>query len=368
MEVGFFYHPQIEKYDFGEGHPFRGRRFQIFLNFFKERFPDFKNYFQHILGSPASDQLLCLVHTQDYIDVVKSASSGIEVPYLFHYLSSDNINPLTGRFPQGIDEAARAIVGSSAEALEMVARGSLKKAIVIGGGLHHAQPDFGEGFCIYNDIAIGVENLKRKYKLERILVLDTDAHAGNGVAQFFYNDPCVLFIDLHQDPTTIYPGTGFIHQIGEGKGKGFTINLPLPVGASNKSYQYLFEEIIFPLAREFSPQLMIRYGGSDPHYLDNLTNLGLTLEGFKMIGSYTREIAEEVCQARSVDLVTSGYNEELLPFCWAALIASVLNQEVDLGDFKERNLPGSDFKLDETKEMAHSLKKLLKDYWRCMGK
>ena len=93
--------------------------------------------------------------------------------------------------------------------------------------MHHARRSYGAGFCIYNDVALCARNLIQKYNLERILILDTDAHAGDGTCEIFYEDPRVLFMDLHQDPHTLYPGTGFAHEIGADNGKGYTANVPM---------------------------------------------------------------------------------------------------------------------------------------------
>ncbi len=109
-------------------------------------------------------------------------------------------------------------MGQAKMAGDLVQRGEFKKAISLGGGLHHAQRNYGEGFCVYNDVAFCGLYLMKTYELERILILDTDAHAGNGTSDYFYEDPRVLFIDLHQDPRTLYPGTGFAHEIGSGRG------------------------------------------------------------------------------------------------------------------------------------------------------
>lgn len=367
MKIAILYHNQLKNYDLGEGHPFRGDRFEIFLNFFKKRFKKFEDRFNLIQPSLATDKDLELVHEKDYIQFVKESSEGRWHSHIFRYVSKDNIDPSTGNIPQGIDKATRIIVDSSILGAELVIKEKFKKAIGIGGGLHHAKPNFGEGFCFYNDVAISVRYLQKKYKLKRILILDTDAHAGNGTEEIFYSDPEVLFIDLHQDPRTIYPGTGFITEIGDKKGKGFTVNLPLLPGSGYESYHYIFEEVIIPLAREFQPELIIRYGGSDPHYLDELTNLGLNLKGFKMIGKMFNLMAEELCEGKSIEFLVSGYNLKVLPFAWSALISGSLGLDVELSDFQEDPLL-KDYNFLETKNMVSELKNLLKRYWRCMEK
>ena len=367
MNTALLYHKELERYSFGEGHPFGGDRFREFFNFFESRFTPFKDKFKIIEPEPAIDKNLELVHSKDYIKAIQSASEGIVLSNILQYVSGDNLNPLTGYIPQGVDKGARIIVGISLKASELVAGEEFNKAIGIGGGMHHAKPNYGEGFCFYNDIAILAKNLLGKYNLQRILILDTDAHAGNGTMEIFYDNPEVLFIDIHQHPHTLYPGTGFIHEIGSGKGEGFTVNLPVLPGTGNKAYEYIFQEVIFPLAKEFTPQVIIRYGGSDPHYLDELTNLGLTLEGFKMIGKQVSQITEELTFGKCIDLLLSGYNLAILPFAWSGLIAGLLDLDIDLSGAKETSPPKVDSKLKDTKDMLSQLKKHLKKYWRCMS-
>ena len=366
MKTAFLYCEDLKKYSFGQTHPFQGKRFSLFWEFFNKNFSSFRDKFEIINPEPVDDSLLELVHAQEYIEVVRSASQGLYIPQILNYVSMDNLDPLTFQLPQGIEEAARLIVGATVLGAELVAEDKFEKAIALGGGLHHAKPDFGEGFCIYNDVAVAVKYLKKNFNLKKILVLDTDAHAGNGTKEIFYRDNEVLFIDIHQDPQTIYPGSGFIWEIGENKGEGFTVNIPLPQKSSNLAYKIVFEKIIIPLAEEFKPQIIIRYGGSDPHYLDGLTDLGLTLEGFKMIGGYVRKIAERVCQGKVVDFITSGYNLKVLPFAWVSLICGLLDLDIDL-NLEEKGTPSPETGLKETEAIIEELKNLLKKFWKCFS-
>jgi len=240
--------------------------------------------------------------------------------------------------PEGIEEAARIAVGTSVLAASLVLKGKFKKAISLGGGLHHAKKEKGEGFCVYNDIAVCGKKLLEE-GAKKIVILDTDAHAGNGTAEAFYEDERALFIDLHQDPRTVYPGTGFLNDIGKGKGEGFTVNVPLPLGSSDEAYRYVFEDVIFPMVNEFKPEIIIRNGGSDPYFNDGLTGLGLTLEGFKMIGENVRTLSEEVCNGKEVDLIASGYNKEILPLAWTALVSGLINLDIRIKDPQENLAP-----------------------------
>jgi acetoin utilization protein AcuC len=305
----------------------------------------------------ASDGELMLVHDRSYIDALLAASNGA-------WLRSDTFMSPDTPLQPGMERAARFIVGASMTAAELACKSEVRHAVGVGGGLHHARSDYAAGFCIYNDVAISALNLLENHGLERILILDTDAHAGDGTCHILYQEPRVLFIDLHQDPRTLYPGTGFAHEIGEGKGKGFTVNIPLPPGASDQAFEYALDHVFAPLAEEFRPQIIIRNGGSDPHFADELTDLGLTLEGFTMIGRKVKEVAERVCEGRRVDLLGSGYNQTILPLAWLALVAG--GADLDLA-FKEPFIFNSrkESGLADTRQVVAEVKRNLKGYWKC---
>ena len=264
------------------------------------------------------------------------------------------------------------VIGQAKAACDLIQAGETRKAISIGGGMHHAKPNYGEGFCIYNDVAFSARYLQHKYKLDRILILDTDAHAGNGTAGYFYEDAAVLLIDLHQDPRTLYPGTGFADQIGSGDGEGFTINVPLPVYSGYESYKRVFEEIVQPIAEEFKPQIIIRNGGSDPHISDGLTSLGLQVKGFRMIGEKVREMAR-LCDGKEIDLIGSGYNREVLPYAWLALVCGVFGidnpveqpESIDKLETIPSWLGVDRFSIDVQAIIA-DVQNHLKKYWQCL--
>lgn len=352
---------EINEYDFGPGHPFHGRRGEDFLRFFKKKV---KIDFPILKAERVSDEDLLLICEKDYIDFTKEYFAAVNLGKSFNgrfyrYHSIDNL-PI-GK-PGKIEEAARYIVGQAKMAADLVWQGKYKKVISVGGGLHHAKKNYGEGFCLYNDVAFCAKYLIEKYNLKRILILDTDAHCGNGTMEYFYEEDRVLFIDIHQDPRTLYPGTGFIEQIGKGRGEGFTINIPLPPYSSNECYRLVFEEIIEPVVKEFNPQIIIRNGGSDPHFSDILTNLGLTIEGFQMIGEKVKNLTK-ICQEREIDLIASGYNLKVLPYCWTALISQLVGKNIKIEEPVKMNSLREP--IEETKEIIKNLKiKIkIKNYW-----
>ncbi len=373
MASVIFYRDELKQYDFGPGHPFRGDRYDVFPRFLKQNLPEDGNY-RVFRADPVGDEDLRLICRQEYIDFsrgyYRAASEGLPYPGDFFSFQSEDNHPRSR--PGRIEEAARLVIGQAKAACDLVMEGQTTTAVSIGGGMHHAKPNYGEGFCIYNDVAFAARYLQRQYKLERILVLDTDAHAGNGTCDYFYKDPHVLLIDLHQDPRTLYPGTGFADHIGDGEGRGFTVNVPLPVYSGRESYRRVFEQIVQPVTAEFKPQVIIRNGGSDPHIADGLANLGLQVNGFKMIGEKVREMTGST-GGREIDLIGSGYNREVLPYAWLALVCGISGIEnpvkmpasVEALDKVPPWIGVDRFEVDIDSVIA-DVKHHLKNYWKCL--
>ena len=358
----------LSEYDFGEGHPFRGNRYQIFRKFLIESFPGEGRY-DLLETEPASDEELLKICSQEYIDFTRNFFNPEEPPHRItdsfsRFHSGDNVpREHHGR----LEEAARLIIGQAKQACDLVSSDEYKKVISIGGGLHHAKPNYGEGFCIYNVVAFCGKYLSRQLGYSKILIIDTDAHTGNGTCEYFYNDPKVLFIDLHQDPSTLYPGTGFYYEIGTGSGKGYTVNLPMPPYSDLESYEYVFEKVVKPVVNEFEPQIIVRNGGSDPHYGDILTNLGLKLDGLHMLGRRITDLSH-ICGGKVIDLVASGYNMDVLPYGWLALIEGLLGYELSVEE-PSADIPfiHRDNVLNNTIKMVNQVRENLKPYWKCFS-
>ncbi|MCW4041424.1 MAG: histone deacetylase [Candidatus Bathyarchaeota archaeon] len=360
----------VQDYDFGQGHPLQGDRYTRFLPFLQANWPKTAPL-QLIKAQPATDDDLLLISTPDYITFTskyyREAYRG-RVPndWKTQFTKYQSLDNQPRQNSGNLEYAARTIVGQAKEGIDLLLQKNMKHAISIGGGMHHAKPEYGEGFCLYNDVAFAAHYMLNKYDLTRIAIIDTDAHAGNGTMEYFTDESHVLFIDFHQDPETLYPGTGFINQVGTGLGKGYTINIPLPILARYATYQAIFDNIIEPILWEFRPQMIIRNGGSDPHFKDNLTSLGLTVADFHRLGSKIRLYANTFCNGKVLDLIASGYNLDVLPFCWMALIAGLTNIEYAVHEpfpippkLKENTLA------DETQVLIKQLIKELSNHWNC---
>lgn len=349
------FHEEMRRYDMGDGHPFRGDRFGNAMRFFEQQGLFKLPNVTRVVPEPASRDDLLRVHDASYVDLVfRLAEEG---------LAYDIETPVS----KGILEAAMLIVGSAIECGKAVFEGEAKRAVAVGGGYHHAGRSYGGGFCLFNDVAVLVEFLRTKYGVKRFLILDYDVHAGNGTSDIYYADPSVLFVDLHQDPRTLYPGTGFVRQIGEGEGEGFNVNVPLPAGTGDETYLWALGEVFMPLAEEYKPDVIIANGGSDPHFADMLGGLGLTVDGFLRLSTLVRETAEHVCGGRLVLLCGSGYNPVVLPLCWYALAAGVAGvNETSVKD--PCAVPTEPAECRRTVERTvDEAKRLLRKHWNCFG-
>lgn len=343
-EVALLYHPAFAGYDFGPGHPFRGDRFTRFMDALRDH-PLLLSRLKVITPAPAGDELLSLAHSGTYIRMVH------ELEGRRGFLSID-----TQILPGSVD-AARLIVGASVAAVDAARESGLALGF---GGLHHAGRDFGEGFCIFNDVAVAARHLLGA-GIERVMVIDTDAHQGNGTMDIFYEDPRVLFVSLHQDPLTLYPGTGFVNQIGKGPGTGYTVNIPLPPGAGDSDYRFALEEIVLPLIDRFAPGFIIRNGGSDPLSFDVLTDLGLTLEGLSMVtGTVSRAARERGIPL--ADLFLSGYGPHVTEG-WLAILRGTLAEPIEIAIAGEEAYPArrSEARIRDTlhstiEQLRHSLR------------
>lgn len=355
MKVGIAYHKKYCQYDLGPGHPFRGDRFLNATRFFRKHGILSHHNIIMLNPEPASRQDLLRVHDKDYVNLIFRLAKENR-PY-------DLETPVS---PQ-ILEATLLIIGGAIVTGKALHEGRIGRAIALGCGYHHAGKNYGGGFCLFNDIAVLVESLREKRGLNRILILDHDVHFGNGTSDIYYEDPNILFISFHQDPRTIYPGTGFIEQVGHGAGEGFNVNVPLPLQTGDQTYLYALKEIFMPLAEEFKPELIVTNGGSDPHFADLLGNLGLTVNGFFKLSKTIRATAEKVCQGKVITMLGSGYNPNVLPQCWYALTAGIVGFETI--DATDPHTPPVEhgFVRPKVEKMLANLKRILRKYWKCFS-
>jgi len=353
MKVPAFYSEEMSRFDYGEGHPFRGDRFAQFISQM-ERY-GLKKYVEVFEPKAATKEDLLKVHALEYIErVIEYEQTG------------RSLSPDTPVMP-GMFDASRLICGSALSGVRKLMSEPHELVLSLG-GFHHAGRNYGEGFCIFNDVALAAQAALDEFGLKRVMIIDTDAHHGNGTQDIFYTDPRVLFLSIHQDPRTLYPGKGFVHELGEGKGKGFTVNVPMPPFSTDLQYKIAFESVILPVGLEFDPQLIIRNGGSDPYFGDDLTNLELTSNGLTMLGRMVRDLSDRTCK-KMLDLTVSGYGNWVTEG-WMAIIKGSLKADdvhIEYGPKRKGFERLDEMQIDYKAKMALvEIRRELGPYWKCL--
>lgn len=196
---------------------------------------------------------------------------------------------------------------------------------------HHALPDTGYGFCIFNNIAIAVRHALAVHNLERIAIVDWDVHHGNGNETIFYAESQVLNISIHQDQC-FPPDSGHIIAQGEGKGEGYNINIPLPPGSGHAAYLAACKRVVIPALRHYKPDLIIIASGFDASYFDPLGRMMAWSETYRLMTRMLREVANDCCQGRLVACHEGGYSEAYVPFCGLAVIEELCGVSSGLAD------------------------------------
>ena len=194
---------------------------------------------------------------------------------------------------------------------------------------HHAMPDHGMGFCLFDNIAVAARRLLDQ-GLERVLILDWDVHHGNGTQAAFYDEPRVLFASLHQWP--FYPGSGWYGETGEGPGEGFTVNVPFPAGAADGDYIHAFEALIEPIAAQYAPQAVLVSAGQDIHYQDVLGSMRVTEAGFAQMALRAQTIADRDAGGRLGFVLEGGYNKQASACAVEAVLRALADGEAPAVD------------------------------------
>ncbi len=252
---------------------------------------------QTLAPRDATEDEIAKVHDARYVDLLEQSEG------LFSALDDD-----TYLGPRSVAAARRAAGGCLAmvDALVDAPGGGTGVALVRPPG-HHARPDRGMGFCLLNNVAVAAAHALER-GLSRVAVVDWDVHHGNGTQDAFYRDPRVLFVSLHQAP--FYPGSGTTAEVGDGEGKGFTLNIPLSAGAGDAVYAAAFDRVVLPVLDQFAPELVLVSAGFDAHARDPLAGMMLSADGFASMARGLGRVAERHAGARIGLVLEGGYDLE----------------------------------------------------------
>ena len=319
-DYAFLYDPGLSQYELSDSHPFKPIRLELTRSLLQML--DLLDGSHEIAPEPISEADLLKVHDKHYVDAVKAVSKGETIRDAFAYGLGTGDNPI---FPQ-MHDAIMQVCSATTTAVELVASGQKQRALNLSGGLHHAHKKQASGFCVYNDLAVGIERAATKYGM-RVAYLDIDAHHGDGVQWLFYDRAEVMTLSLHESGRYLFPGTGHTYETGKEAGRGMSVNLPLEPFTEGESYLEGFEAVVPEALHYFKPDLIVLQAGADMHRFDPLADLALDISA--MHKSYLRvsDLADDLCEGRLVATGGGGYDPyRTVPRAWAGLWAALSRQ------------------------------------------
>jgi acetoin utilization protein AcuC len=361
------YSDDFLQYNFGKQHPLNQTRLKLGFELMKS-YGFFDKGGVKVYAPPmAKEEDLLLVHTRDYINYVKNLSLDDRDYYMYGFGPGDN--PVF----ENVYSSSCFHVGGTMKGCDIIMNNEVKHAFSMGGGYHHALPDRASGFCVFNDPAIGIVYLKKKYGLKKILYVDIDAHHGDGVQWIFYSEPSVMTISFHESGRYLFPGTGFVEELGKENAKGTKVNVPLPMNTTDDAYLYAIKEIVVPLAKSFKPEFMMCQCGGDAHYSDPLTHLALTTKAYKEISRIYHELAHDITDGRWLCITGGGYDLLACARIWTVMVSEMSGYRVDenmpddfinqckriMGTRPSRNLMDPEGVVDEERYVMEATKKIV---------
>lgn len=357
-KVWIIFQEEVAEHDFGPAHPVRKERLTLYID--RLRSSGLLDKLGIEVVSPevkVSEEDILAVHDQSLLDTIKkmSETGGI--------LDADT--PV----PRGTYERARLQAGGLLYAGQAILEGKCDRSIqLMAFGGHHAMRRhewITFGFCYFNQEAIILRALQRQGYIKKALVIDCDCHHGNGIQDIFYDDPSILYISLHQDPSTLYPAVmGYAEEVGRDEGEGYNVNMPLPPRTTCPSYLRALEEIFPPLAREFQPDLILAIINGDTHFMDPLTNMGIDLPCYPRIARVISDLANELCGGKLLVELGGGYDLKVA----ASSSYSVTLALTEYDDFEIDDPYGTK---EESTQLAKSVESVISQvkniqskYWR----
>jgi len=313
MKTAFIYSEDFQRFDYGTTHPLKISRLRLTYELINAygllSLPDT----QYVEAEAAGDDDLLLFHDREYLEVLKVANMGLEVPNAWVYGLGPGDNPVF----RGLLDWSRIVAGASLRAARMVESGEADIAFNIAGGLHHAQASRASGFCFINDPVIVIRSLLRNGR--RVAYIDIDAHHADGVQEAFYDTDKVLTVSIHESGRVLFPGTGFEDETGIKEGEGYAVNIPMPPASDDELFLYSFNEIVPPLIEKFRPDVIVTQLGVDAFSNDPLTDLNYTNNGFCEAVRKLKEIS-----GKWVALGGGGYEVSNVAKAWT-LVWAIMN-------------------------------------------
>jgi acetoin utilization deacetylase AcuC-like enzyme len=310
VRVGFYDDGLFREHDAGLGHPERPERLDAVRSGLRDAGLEAK--LRLLSPRAATREEIERVHAPEHAARV-AATAGKTVRF----------DPDTRASPRSY-EAALLAAGAVVDAVDRVLDDDLDRAFcAVRPPGHHAEADRAMGFCLFNNVAAAAAHALAR-GLERVLVIDPDVHHGNGTQAIFEDDPRVLYISSHEFP--FYPGTGSLAEVGKGRGRGFTVNLPMPAGCGDAEFARVYRDIVEPIGIAFDPQLVLISQGFDPHRDDPLAGMNVTPDGFASVMASCLRAAQGAAQGRAVVALEGGYDLHGIAEASAAIVRVLLGE------------------------------------------
>lgn len=299
METAYVYHPVYLEHN-QPSHPENARRLERILDVMDQR--GVLDRLRPLEPRPATEVELLRVHEDQHIERVRQAARQ----------GGGYLDPDTYVSPRSF-EAALMAAGGVTRAVEGVLDGEVDNAFaLVRPPGHHATTRRAMGFCLFSNVAVAAKAALAREEIHRILIADFDVHHGNGTASIFASQADVFYLSTHQYP--YYPGTGARDEMGQGDGAGTMLNVPLPTNVGDNGYVKVFDELAWPLARRFSPDLVLVSAGFDGHWNDPLAHMALSLTGYARLARELVQIADQLCGGRLVFALEGGYQLDALAY------------------------------------------------------
>jgi len=356
LDTAIIYSNRYLDHDTGPSHPESPARLRSIVERLERNETMGKSFGVMVDPRLASSMEIELVHNPRYVQHVKdSCERGVT------HLDSD-----TSICPESYEVALLA-AGGLLLACEKIASGEFSNgfALVRPPGHHagvkgRALTASSAGFCLFNNAAIAARKLTTELGFDRVLILDYDCHHGNGTQEIFYTSSNVMYVSLHQDGRTLYPGTGSVREIGEGGGTGFTVNIPFPPGSSDDALAKAMIEVVEPVAKQFDPRWILVSVGFDSLHDDPISNMDLSAQGYMDLFERTMRLADSLCHGRCVVTLEGGYGETV-PDAALASISAMSHVSYDPKDRRRQTLPQV---MKKVKLVLGEVVETLSPYWK----
>ncbi|MEO8107277.1 MAG: acetoin utilization protein AcuC [Actinomycetes bacterium] len=311
----------LTAYDFGPSHPMDPLRLDLMMRL--ARSLGVLDEVELVTPTPATQAELELVHTASFVAAVQQCSAPGSDGDSQHGLGTPDVPTFTN-----MHDVASLITGATVGASRAVWRGDVAHAFNPAGGLHHAMPDVAAGFCVYNDVAVAIAALLDA-GAERVAYVDIDVHHGDGVQAAFWDDPRVLTISIHEDPRTLYPGTGRPTEVGGPSAEGYAVNIALPARTGDDGWLRAIHAVVPHLLRAFDPEVLVTQHGCDTHYLDPLAHFALSVDGQRMGAEALHSWAHAYAGGRWVATGGGGYAVvDVVPRIWTLVMAELAGSPI----------------------------------------